>query len=336
MENGIQKEKEKSQKSKKKLSSLLLMLLLTGVMLTVATYAWFTSNKTVTISTLDVNVETQGGLQISADGSTWKTVLQNGDIRTGYTGAVNQIPTVLEPVSTGKTLTNGKLDMYYGVVGTNTDGEFILTTTKATEANGTSGKFIVFDTFLRSEAATDLYMTTSSSVVATDPANDTGLKNSARVAFVVEGNTPISSSLDTIRGLNSGQASTTYIWEPNYDVHTGAGVSAARDIYGITTSETGGSLLPYDGVIGEMSSTDEILLTETDSTHYSSLFSPVTVNYSTITGFSSYQQVFSLSAGITKVRIYMWVEGQDVDCENNASGSGISFNIQLSTNSSAA
>ena len=36
------------------------------------------------------------------------------------------------------------------------------------------------------------------------------------------------------------------------------------------------------------------------------------------------------------MRIYFWVEGQDVDCENNASGTGISLNIALSQNSKAA
>ena len=40
--------------------------------------------------------------------------------------------------------------------------------------------------------------------------------------------------------------------------------------------------------------------------------------------------ILNLKAGITKVRIYMWVEGQDVDCENSASGSDIQYNIQFS------
>ena len=31
----------------------------------------------------------------------------------------------------------------------------------------------------------------------------------------------------------------------------------------------------------------------------------------------------------------MWIEGQDIDCENGATGSNITFNVQLSTNSSA-
>lgn len=32
----------------------------------------------------------------------------------------------------------------------------------------------------------------------------------------------------------------------------------------------------------------------------------------------------------------MWIEGQDVDCENNASGATVSFNLQFSLNSNSA
>ena len=37
--------------------------------------------------------------------------------------------------------------------------------------------------------------------------------------------------------------------------------------------------------------------------------------------------------GITKVRIYMWIEGQDVDCENNVTGTDITYKITLSKDS---
>ena len=41
-------------------------------------------------------------------------------------------------------------------------------------------------------------------------------------------------------------------------------------------------------------------------------------------------KVFSLKAGITKVRMYMWIEGQDVDCIANAShGKGVNLVIGL-------
>ena len=41
-------------------------------------------------------------------------------------------------------------------------------------------------------------------------------------------------------------------------------------------------------------------------------------------------KVFELHQGITKMRVYMWIEGQDIDCENNASGTDITYNIELS------
>ena len=50
---------------------------------------------------------------------------------------------------------------------------------------------------------------------------------------------------------------------------------------------------------------------------------------------SAYQRAFDLKAGVTKMRIYMWIEGQDIDCENNATGSDITYNVQLSTQSSS-
>ena len=37
-----------------------------------------------------------------------------------------------------------------------------------------------------------------------------------------------------------------------------------------------------------------------------------------------------LNNGITKLRIYMWVEGQDIDAENFASGSFVEYNLSFS------
>ena len=38
----------------------------------------------------------------------------------------------------------------------------------------------------------------------------------------------------------------------------------------------------------------------------------------------------ALASGITKYRIYMWVEGQDIDCENFASGTYLQYNLSFS------
>ena len=69
--------KKKTKAIKQKLNNLLMILLLTAVLLIMSTYAWFTANRTVNIDAIDVKVATSSGLQISADGITWKTVLTN-------------------------------------------------------------------------------------------------------------------------------------------------------------------------------------------------------------------------------------------------------------------
>lgn len=55
------------------------------------------------------------------------------------------------------------------------------------------------------------------------------------------------------------------------------------------------------------------------------------MKYSTNETFADRFAFLSLKSGITKVRIYMWIEGQDVDCENNASGGSITYNLQITT-----
>ena len=51
---------------------LLILFLLTTIMFSTSTYAWSTSNRVVTINTINVHVAASGGIEISADGTTWK------------------------------------------------------------------------------------------------------------------------------------------------------------------------------------------------------------------------------------------------------------------------
>ena len=314
-------------KKKLNLRSSLLVLLLIAILLIASTYAWFTANTVVTISTLNVHVEAKGGLQISADGINWKTVLSNDDIApdklTTYAGNVNQIPTILEPVSTTGNVTDGKMDMFYGVVTAATAaddtagiklGDFTLTTSKQVDTKGTTGKYIVFDAFLKVDKDQTLSLTKNSDVKAdTAKSEDRGLKNAARVAFVPSTSVAADGAETTaIQSLvPDGKAC---IWEPNDDVHTAAAVSAASSIYGKTTTQTGATPLPYYGVKAEIS-TPVPLNSKAEAS-----FAEVKPSIQTKEGNDAVNKVCDLKKGITKVRIYMWVEGQDVDCENNASG----------------
>ena len=61
---------KKQKKSNLKVS--LLLLLLAAVLLISSTYAWFVTNNTAKVSTINVKVETVEGLQISTDAAAWK------------------------------------------------------------------------------------------------------------------------------------------------------------------------------------------------------------------------------------------------------------------------
>lgn len=326
--------KKQNKKRSRSFKSSILLLLLLAVLLISSTYAWFTANQTVTVSPIKVNVQATNGLQISTDGTNWKSVISNADltanIATTYASNTNQVPSELAPVSTNGGVTDGKLDMYYGTVSTNAGGDYILTSTKQTDTAGTTGYYIAFDLFLRVDADTPIFITPTSQVKHLEDATDVGLQNAARVAFINEGTTASGSGLATIQGLNSGTTST--IWEPNYDTHTAAGAANAGDTYGIADVQTtGAEALEYYGIKAAFTSAEDVKvqqLTAPSSTY----FEKVTPTIKTVNGFSDNQPFATLSKGITKIRVYMWIEGQDADCENGASGTDIQFNLQFTQN----
>jgi len=339
---------EKWKKKSRRLLLLLMLLICTGAMLSTATYAWFTSNKVVSLKTINVQVEAQNGIQISTNGTTWKPAITNDDILAGYSGSVNQLPLSLKPVSTsGNIDSDGHLEMFYGDVKASGD-LFYLTATKETDkaetvidvddpAYRTTGKYLAFDVFLKvnDDDGTPVYLTTSSGVTSNNvDLSDAPIKNATRIAFITVGHKEDGAALTDIQGLNAGESSSLLIWEPNYNVHTTSAITHAKDTYNLEITADQAKV-PYDGIKAVISSDANVLVGDANVTKYSNLFGTVNTDIATKagTGFDTYQSLFTLQKGITKVRIYVWVEGQDVDCENNASGGDLNINLQISTNS---
>lgn len=332
--------KKKEQAKKRRLLLSLLLLVGTGIFLGTSTYAWFTANQTVAVNPIDVNVAAQSGLQISADGQNWKSILTTTDITSAsgtYAAAKNQLPTQLAPVSSAGIMNaDGTMEMFLGEVNSDEDsGNFVLAATKETDANGTTGNYVVYDMFLRTETAGPVYLTTSSGIEF--DTTDNGIKNATRVAFAVLGNTTSDDTIGNIQGLNAGTSAPVTIWEPNMDAHTSYGVANARDTYGIDdlTAGTGNEAVPYDGIKLGFDADQGITLGNANATEAGTYFQTVTPQIQTEVDFKEYKQLVNLSAGVTKIRVYFWIEGQDVDCENNASGGNITFNLQISRNASA-
>lgn len=329
--NNKKKENNEYNKKTRRILILILLLVFMIIMLFSSTVAWFSSNKHATIESIDINVATITGLQVSADAINWgnevtKDMLINA-YKT-YPAAVNQLPDTLANVSTAGNVTNGSLDMFYGVTSEEKDGGFTLTTYKQDEMQCTGDEeceyskyYIAFDLFLLVTTPATIGLTVNSNVIPQPDATDRGAQNAARVGFVIEGTVGSSDSY----GAQSLKAGTdSYIWEPNYDMHTDYGVNAALAVYGISTTKSGASRIPYKGVNKEFLT--PIYIDQTDKSSY---FTSVNPQVATTQTFSENQQLFSIPAGISKVRVYMWLEGQDVDMENNAAGSALRFNLEM-------
>ena len=247
---------------------------------------------------------------------------------TTYRLAENQFPDTLSGVSTVGNVTNGKMDIFYGIVSEATDGVYNLMSVTQTEINCSGDEecvdknYIAFDVFLLVTVPATIAITPTSNVVPTEGAIDKGSQNAARVGFVVEGTVNQNVEPYVAQGLRGGRKG--LIWEPNYDRHTESGVKAAKEFYNITTQESGAARLPYKGINSEFGV--PVLLTET---HTSPYFSDVTPDIATTQTFMNSQVLTNIPAGITKIRVYLWLEGQDVDMENNAANTKLSYNLEL-------
>ena len=356
------KNNKREEKRRKKFRTLILLLFLTIIMFGTSTYAWFTANQLVTINNINVHVESTGGIQISTNATNWKSVITTTDISTGYhydlgnnqsLDAVNQLPADLTAVSTDAVPVTdnaspykGRLNMYAPTIATDSGGAYTLATTIDREVGGTngaastSGKFIVFDIFLRLDAQRTVYLTSDSDVVlSSSESEERGLKNSARAAFVYLGNMVSSTAPATLAGMNDPLSTDGVIlWEPNVDAHTATVVTSVAPEYGVTLTSNGNggyNAVTYYGVNQEISPAQSLIGTvNPDHTTLgdSNGTTQMVPNIQTKTG-NGELKVFksNMPAGVSKYRVYLWIEGQDIDCENGATGSNITYSIKLTT-----
>ena len=64
---------KRNNKRTKKIRNLVFVCVLTAILLTVSTYAWFIGMQTVRVNSFDVKIATTEGLMLSLDGETWTT-----------------------------------------------------------------------------------------------------------------------------------------------------------------------------------------------------------------------------------------------------------------------
>lgn len=381
-----------NKRKKRKIFFLFVVITITTIVLITETYAWFVGTSTVTTDEFTVSVNTDPGLEISLDGSNWKSgsnklTISDTAITTGltaYSTNTNKWPASgLSPVSSSGELdtSSGRLKLFEKTSLSATQGGYRLIANAIDNSTSEQDGYIVFDLFIRNgkgasyngdnstSAAENIYLTKNSS--ATYNGTNNGAANSVRVGFFSIANIKSAgASTSNIQSLscstsntsttqkicnettNTNKAINWNIWEPNYNSHTQALVNyynnackkrntstgeylsdactqitttTERNTYSVYHAVASSSNVDiYDGLNGYTANTTTIY----SSTSTSPLLSYTSYKISPSTTYIHNNQLIKLAGNsITKVRIYIWLEGQDIDNYDLIAGNQIKINF---------
>ena len=327
---------------KRKVRSMLVVLLLTAMLLVSSTYAWFSTNRRVQITNITARVVAAEGLQISLDASHWSAsvavteanLIAAGQTTTGSTGTKYSWPAALEPVSTVGEVSGSDIVFKYGVLDAN---EADLSGINTAAIN--SDKYMAFDVYLKNSSSSatgdELQLDIGSSIAinSTNGVANTGLENSVRVGFQLF-DTSYGFTADPTDIMATTGTSKVSIWEPNYNRHisqivTNAGSRLSSgtqriQTFGLLSAATG----DQTGVV-----TTTAAITNVCAEQYTiETANEVTGSAITLQDFRTDPTDptdFMLGQNkIMKLRVYVWLEGQDIDCQDIAS-TGRQFDLAI-------
>ena len=384
---------KRDSKRTKRIRNLVLVCILSALLLTVSTYAWFIGMQTVKVNSFDISIASVDGLMLSMDGIKWDTTIYPTDSSKTpvYENNTNQFldqegQGLIPMSSIGEMNTTSRMKLFQKGSLTTTKGGYRL---MASEVNNSTqlkvgedtiagqyveGKgYVAFDVFvmnLSGEAyyATDnaaneeaIYLTYDSSVTSTEVGtNTTGIENSVRVGFAQIGRVNAkdygnltaedTTKLATLTGITStssgdvtGITRNAAIWEPNENKHVAGAVSwyeksclkrdtsvttqfkylaednACQDIQAKEADGETVKHFPTYAVNQQIVETDYVDVYDGVLNGYAEKVTKLTAvdtftdTEKLVTGAARQQLLTLAPNSITKVRVYIWLEGQDVD-----------------------
>lgn len=292
--------KDRKFSTKKKIMASASMLVVSSIMLSTATYAWFTMNKEVSVTNMQVKAVAEDGLLVNevstANSTTWDdeaTAAQDADSAvllhpssttdglTWYHAASKKSNTAASASSGSVSgdLVGGAYTTLSGLtaitgmsVSTPTAGSVAARSTMGTSATAEAGYYVHYTYYLKSAGA---------EVDLTDPANTLSIKS---VSATLPG-TPASAGLDPSVRVGIQLNDDFYIYAPvagyTSSYYVAAGSTATTPIAGTTATATDLETLPANG-----------------------------------------------SAG-TPVEVYIWYEGEDAGCKSDNAQATALDNIEI-------
>lgn len=312
---------KKSQKNRAFFAAIA-MLLLSAIVITTASFAWFSLGRSAMASNLDLKVTKQGeGIQISANATSFTDTLTfedlNGTSTTGFQAVsedYNFFPAMIEPASSSFAL-NALPAFFTGGVdkATNTLESLATTSDNGVDVYGKSGTetpagskqagYYVFDVFVDYSGGetAQLKIGQSDITVKNDESDGTQAiaeaANAMRIGFVNCGT--------VTKGANPAQAtsgSEAVIFATNEEARntqpiasTGMSAEIAEDAFTVPKSSAG-----------------DINIAD---------------NYNCAVDTGAEDQVINITNGVNRIRVYIWMEGQDANCTDSLQSQLVSANL---------
>ena len=200
------------------------------------------------------------------------------------------IPNTLEGVSTDTKVSKEK-DVSFYKISTYIDDnkEYII-------ADKDKDNYLLLDFYIKSDKDNILYLSNASNILIDN------YDKSIRLLFISDNN--------------------TVLFEPNYDIHNERGIHKALVCYDKIISK--GPLeekLSYYGVSKKINKEDKILANKYNLDYYNY------INNSKYFINNEDLEIMDIKKGINKMRVYLWIESEDIDYDEEMIFKGLQLNI---------
>lgn len=347
--NSVKKKQTKNKtkkvektREKKNIYLILFSIFMLGVLLIFSAYAWFSTALNVQVRTFNMVVTKNSGLTISLDGINFDSyvdiskVILIDELKNTYPNNRSQwASNGLIPVSSpGITNPNSYFFDIYSSNGVmyknrNKDRGYVTTILDHENYIRQFNYIIAFDLFLKNDSGSpvsdNLYLDDGTGLTLESEEDEemSGLINSVRFGFVKVGSVPMDTDVETIQNIQCNNDCRSIIYEPNDTSHTDLSIERARK-YGINLVD--GQTFPTYSYIragGPFLLSDTVSGSANLDPNYFAL-------QQTISNRDFDTPLFQIPDGITKMRVYVWIEGQDIDSlETNSEGSEVAIIINL-------
>ena len=314
---------------KKKRRRLLWITFVSGILLTLAVYAWFSATLNVKIKSFNMAVASDTGLTISLDGINFSSEIEVSlesilnDLTPRYPNHKNRwVISGLWPVSTIgiRNANSNRFSMYSGSVvkrrkNDASDRRYLFAVEETDDRATPTSIYLAFDFFLKNVTPSpypdNLFFEIDSMIDFTAETSEEvrkstgGAVNSLRFGVIFMDTVGIDASVETIQNIGCNNNCKSVIWEPNSTSHTEESIENAKK-YNITLvdgvytptyaiTRAGG---PLDHTGGHPGTGIPL-----DTNHFAL--------QRTITDLN--EQIYQMGNSIVKCRGYLWIEGQDID-----------------------